>query len=432
MKEEKKHSTKPPKSAVGWLDWFWALPLILFVFFYYKSVPATVISDPLLFVYLLIAAFIPLAIIELLRAPWRKSKPEHTPFVEIVARALLKLIGLFASLAAIAFLYWLFPEYERTYYDNFFAIVYIVLPWIPVCAIPYFIYTEWRLPKEDDGYMHASHLVLGKWKSIDWDIVKKHALSWLVKGFFIPIMIGDVVNNLDFLRAGNWNMLEVSFIEGFLLLFSAFVYLELIYVAAGYIFTLKLLDTHIRVVDDTLFGWVIALIAYTPFLHLIWGRYLAYNTDGIGWIEAFSPHPTLMVVWGSVILILVVLHFWSDACFGLRFSNLTNRGIITNGLYRYMKHPAYVIKNIRWWMVAVPFVSISTTEAFKLSLLLLGVNIIYTLRSYTEEKLLSHDPVYVAYARWMDNNGLLRFMGRWFPFMRYEWRLARWRKNGLM
>jgi isoprenylcysteine carboxyl methyltransferase (ICMT) family protein YpbQ len=427
-----KVAEKPPASAVGWLDWFWALPFILGVFFYFGSAPTEIVSDPLLLVYLIVAALIPLSVIELRRAPWRSELPSRDSLVNILERASLKLIGLFASLAAVAFLYWLFPEYERNYYDNFFEIIRIILLWIPIVAIPYFIYVEWRLPREDDGYLQAARLVMGKWSTIDWDTLTKHSLSWLVKGFFVPIMIGDVVNNLDFLRTANWNFLEVTFAQGFSVLFSSFVYLELVYVAAGYIFTLRLLDTHIRAVDRTLYGWVIALIAYTPFLHLIWGRYLAYNTDGIGWMDLFSSNPTLLVVWGSAIIVLVVLHFWSDACFGLRFSNLTNRGIITNGLYRYMKHPAYVIKNIRWWMVAVPFVSVSPVEAFRLSTMLLGVNLVYTLRSYTEEKLLSQDPVYVEYAKWMDERGMLRFLGKWLPFMSYQWRLSRWQRKGLI
>ena len=38
-----------------------------------------------------------------------------------------------------------------------------------------------------------------------------------------------------------------------------------------------------------------------------------------------------------------------------RFSNLTHRGIITNGPYRYSKHPAYLAKNLSWWLVSMPF-----------------------------------------------------------------------------
>jgi hypothetical protein len=93
------------------------------------------------------------------------------------------------------------------------------------------------------------------------------------------------------------------------------------------------------------------VISYSPLLSLVYVRYFAYNADGVGWSMWLAGYPTLFAVWGSIILVLLVLHLWCDACFGVRFSNLTNRGIITNGPYRFSKHPAYVIKNIRWWMV---------------------------------------------------------------------------------
>ena len=77
------------------------------------------------------------------------------------------------------------------------------------------------------------------------------------------------------------------------------------------------------------------------------------------------------------------------------FSNLTNRGIITNGVYAWCKHPAYVSKNLSWWLIAVPFVYYDKTTY--LSVLrdcaaLLALNGIYFLRARTEERHLSSDP----------------------------------------
>ena len=63
------------------------------------------------------------------------------------------------------------------------------------------------------------------------------------------------------------------------------------------------------------------------------------------------------VFWGSTILVCIAVYSWATISFGIRFSNLTNRGIITNGPYRYTKHPAYIAKNLSWWMESVPFVS---------------------------------------------------------------------------
>ena len=112
------------------------------------------------------------------------------------------------------------------------------------------------------------------------------------------------------------------------------------------------------------------------------------------------------------------------ASFGGRFSNLTHRGIITNGPYRYTKHPAYLAKNLSWWLLAMPFmVSDGVGAALSRCALLLCLNALYYLRAKTEERHLALDPVYVAYAAWIDEHGLLRWLNR-VPLLG---NLARWR-----
>ncbi len=416
-----------PKSAVGWFDAFYALPAVVAAFFMWRS---SSLTDVQLSILLVLVLALVMGIIELSRAPWRKTVASTDPFRLIVERATVKLLGFFAALASIAFLYWLFPEYHRDYYDRFFLAARSVVPWLPLVCVPYFLYVEWRLPFEEGGAWHTALMVLGKWSKVDWFTVSQYMLGWLVKGFFLPIMFGDIVNNIGFFRTANWHIAEIGFLNSYNLLFSMFIHLELVFVAAGYLFTCRLFDTHIRDVERTFFGWMIALMSYSPFLGLMYVRYLDYSISGGGWVEMIGAHPVLLSIWGSVILLLLALHMWCDAAFGLRFSNLTNRGIITNGPYRFSKHPAYVIKSIRWWLVSVPFFAVSVPEGIRLSILLLLVNMVYTLRSYAEERMLSRDPTYVEYARWMDRHGLLRFIGKRFPIFSYEWRLAKWRKDG--
>ncbi len=111
----------------------------------------------------------------------------------------------------------------------------------------------------------------------------------------------------------------------------------------------------------------------------------------------------------------------SAVVFGCRFSNLTHRGVLTNGPFRLTKHPAYVSKNISWWLISVPFVSNEgPVEAITMCVLLLGVNAIYFARAKTEERHLSWDPDYVAYALWIEENGIFRWVGRLLPFVRYR------------
>jgi hypothetical protein len=46
--------------------------------------------------------------------------------------------------------------------------------------------------------------------------------------------------------------------------------------------------------------------------------------------------------------------------------------------------------------------------------------VVFYARARTEERHLSADPTYVAYARWISEHGLLRRLGRFLPFARYE------------
>ena len=99
--------------------------------------------------------------------------------------------------------------------------------------------------------------------------------------------------------------------------------------------------------------------------------------------------------------------------FGCRFSNLTHRGILTNGPYRVTKHPAYIAKNLSWWLIWLPFMlEKDWYEVLRDVVMLAMVNGIYILRARTEEAHLSRDPDYVAYAAGMRRHGWFRWLGR--------------------
>jgi hypothetical protein len=107
--------------------------------------------------------------------------------------------------------------------------------------------------------------------------------------------------------------------------------------------------------------------------------------------------------------------------FGCRFSNLTHRGILTNGPFALTKHPHYLFKNISWWLVVVPFISkTSFLDSVRACLMLAMFNFIYFMRARTEERHLSRDPAYVAYALWMNDHSIMSWLGRIAPVFRYK------------
>ena len=101
------------------------------------------------------------------------------------------------------------------------------------------------------------------------------------------------------------------------------------------------------------------------------------------------------------------LYTWATLAFGIRFSNLTHRGILTHGPYRLLRHPAYVAKNLYWWLVHVPWINqLGPLAALKCCAMLLLVNALYALRAYTEERHLAEDAQYRQYRQWMRQTSL--------------------------
>jgi hypothetical protein len=187
---------------------------------------------------------------------------------------------------------------------------------------------------------------------------------------------------------------------------------DVVWASVGYLCTLRLFNCHIRSTEPTLKGWVVCIACYPPFWGLLYERYVTYD-DQYYWGDYFTIGAYGDLVWGSMIIALVIVYVWATVSFGARFSNLTNRGIITSGPYRFTKHPAYISKNISWWLISVPFIAHSDVlDSLKMCVLLLMVNGIYYLRAKTEEAHLSLDPAYVEYEQWMARHGPLARIGR--------------------
>ncbi|MCX2781499.1 isoprenylcysteine carboxyl methyltransferase [Microbulbifer thermotolerans] len=335
-------------------------------------------------------------------------------------RAAVKLLGFYASVGLVAFVYWLFPEYHGSFYDNYFAVVKTVLPWWLLLAVPYFYWLDGHMLKPRDGYWHLGSWLLGRRDDVDGRAIGQLLLGWLVKLFFLPLMFVYLGNNLTTLLNFDFSQLVGSFRAVFDFTFNFLYYIDLLFVTVGYVCTLRLFDSHIRTAEPSFLGWGVALIGYQPFWGSFSGLYLKYD-EGPAWGYWFWNTPWAYSLWGSAILLLIAIYVWASVPFGIRFSNLTHRGILTNGPYRYTKHPAYVSKNLSWWMISMPFmVSTTADEALRHSLLLLLVNFIYFMRARTEERHLSWDPDYVAYARYIEQRGLFAFVGRWFPLLRFK------------
>ena len=326
-----------------------------------------------------------------------------------VARSATKLLGLVASLAAIGGLYALFPEYHGHFYDDYYALLRVLVPATLVLAGPYVYFVDRHLREPHDGYWHAGRAVLGHWREVDRGVLGQHALGWLIKGFFLPLMFSYFTTDLGRLLLGA-PLRFPDFRAGYNFTYDFLYYVDVGLVSMGYLCAFRLTDTHLRSAEPTLRGWVVALVCYEPFWAVVGDRYFAYGSAAT-WGTWLAGRPLAYPLWGSAILFLTGVYVWATVSFGARFSNLTHRGIITSGPYRYLRHPAYVAKNLSWWLISVPFlVTDSWADSVRRSLLLVGVNLIYVARAATEEQHLRADPTYRAYAAFIDRRGLF---SRW-------------------
>jgi isoprenylcysteine carboxyl methyltransferase (ICMT) family protein YpbQ len=355
--------------------------------------------------------FVPLAAIELIRAWFKRDQ-----FFALVAndrfrigRIFVKTVGLIATYGVCMAYYWLLPVYNGSFYRPFLDTAYACAPYLVVAGIIYVAVLDRHMGHVRDGYFEVGKLCLGHWRDRDWETIRQHWLGWLVKVFFLPLMFGYLLQNLQETRA-NFLQMNGGFIKFYFFFFSLMFLIDLVFVVMGYICTFRVTDSHIRTTEGTLFGWVVTIACYDPFWSLINRSYINYGS--YRWDAWLATRPDVQVIWGSAILLCLIVYTWSSVCFGLRFSNLTYRGLIAHGPYRFTKHPAYVSKNISWWLISVPFVANSTAEnALRQCLLLLALNFVYYLRAYTEELHLSRYPEYREYLRYMDQQDILR----WIP-----------------
>lgn len=352
------------------------------------------------------------------------SKPHKIDF----QRVLVKLLGLYGTVGLAALIYWIFPEYNTGFFDNYYRLLKLILPVLLIGSIPYFFLLDRYMSEPCDSHWHAGNFFLLRFSVVDKNIIKHHFMGWLVKVFFLALMFSYLMNNTGYLMANSFSSAKNAFPLFYDYMYNLLYSIDLLFVSAGYLLTLKIFDSHIRTTEPTLFGWVVALHCYQPFWSLFSNSYIAYD-DNYYWGNLVAENYQLFKLYGLIILMLITIYVLATIAFGVRFSNLTNRGIITCGPYRWMKHPAYISKNISWWLISLPFISLeSPALALKHTFLLLVLNLIYYLRAITEERHLSLDPTYVAYATAMNEKGIFKGLYMKLPFLKYD--VNRYIENG--
>lgn len=228
------------------------------------------------------------------------------------------------------------------------------------------------------------------------DKTRAAVLSIVVKFFYVPLMISFLFNHYYSILRAFRNIPINLFSHAALLNWWYNLLLNLLFsvdvgiFTFGYIFEAKYLNNVIRSVDPYLSGWVVALICYPPFNNAA-GSILNYGGTGPNFLTSSFP---IMLTMKTAAILFYVIYVWATVALWTKSSNLTNRGIVASGPYKYMRHPAYLGKNMAWWLEQAPFM---TSAGAVISLLIW--NAIYVARALTEERHLLRDPDYQQYCR---------------------------------
>ena len=275
------------------------------------------------------------------------------------------------------------------------------------------------------------------WRVIKNPRVRTTLLGICVKGFFTPLMTGFVVGHINsaargwlqhkhlapldfkpppgtnalaqiqmwwqqvgarlgdfvpsgadfagFFSFGSWTRGDLTW--GLALAYDFVFIIDCGWALAGYASESRWLGNKTRSVEPTALGWVACIFCYPPFNNVL-GTYLPLENG-----PAHITSENTLLAFKAATVLLFSIYSAATVAFGWKFSNLTNRGIVSRGPYRFVRHPAYLCKCSAWWLEHIP--TLTLAKAFFLTLLC-GV---YALRAWTEERHLSRDPDYVAYKK---------------------------------
>lgn len=399
-------TTRPPASATNHALALTSLAIFLVMFFFFWPEERPLREQYWLAI-LLVAGPVLLGDAVIFRT-WRNPSTgldwslRRAPDAE---RILHKWFGLGVTFAAIGLLYWLFPVYEAQLYEPFFGVAGPVAQILLLLALPYFALMDRFMKEPTDSYELLGRLVTRRGAPRELGFLRQHALSWLVKAFFLPLMYSFLPGQLESAR-NLLPQLGVTILGTVFFLHAMIFLVDLLYAVVGYMCTFRITDTHIRTAEPTFFGWAVAVVCYQPFWDFFYQQYIRYHNTN--WHQWLGDDVWMLAAWGGAIILCDAVYAWATVCFGARFSNVSYRGTITSGPYRLTRHPAYLFKNISWWLMAVPFVPVlGWEESWRACLALVFNNLIYYWRAKTEERHLMQYPEYREYYEWMEENGVI-------------------------
>ena len=253
-----------------------------------------------------------------------------------------------------------------------------------------------------DGWRYLRHFSFDR--SNPPSITKREKtciLFLMVKFYFLPMMLNFFFGNWGSMMF-HWNQFsshvnvhDLLLGSTFPFIISLFFVIDTIYFVFGYSVEYPAARNEVRSVEPTFFGWVVALLCYPPFNGGVTDNYFIWASQSAA---VFDGSLVASYVLQVTALFLLWIYLWATLALGPRCSNLTNRGIVSWGPYKYVRHPAYICKNLGWFVTAIPFL-LATDRLIIGVVSLAGWAVIYFFRAITEERHLIADPDYQEYCK---------------------------------
>lgn len=252
--------------------------------------------------------------------------------------------------------------------------------------------------------------------------VQQAALSVLLKFIFVPFCINGllghfaVLNNQILAAMNSGAPVYESFYEYSIvwhpLLMNLILVFDFLPFVIGYMVESSALRNRVISVDSSLLGWVVCLACYPPFNESV-GRFFPWATRDFVPLSLVADRDIFFAV-NILLLLLFAAYASASVSLGFKCCNLCNRGIVSTGLYSVVRHPAYFLKNLAWWVAAVPVLIPMFSASFGAGLFgcvsLAAWTAIYAARAITEERhLLRTSDGYAAY--------MSRVRWRFIPFV---------------
>lgn len=303
-----------------------------------------------------------------------------------------KLLSSYIYIISIACVPLLLSTLDIYHGANIFLDDYISIFLLVFLATPFFvIFSEKISPSPNDEY----HL-------LGFNIIKNNKLIWkengdfirsiIVRSIFIPFMYSWSVQAIEGIKS------SVNASDLFNFLFAFGLSIDLMIALSGYLFSSKIFNNSILSTNKNWLAWLACLICYPPLNFIL--HNVKKQTDSLIWSDFFSPEKPFFWIYGAILSLCWFVYWWSSYCFGIKFSNLSWKGLVETGPYRIFKHPAYLFKNIYWWLYTIPFFGVTSMLDGLINILALTfVSAIYYLRAKTEEQHLQQFSEYRSYSR---------------------------------